>query len=49
MAVVAHSSGPRFQSWLADGYIVKAAGQVDSQRSRADVSAVDEDVRTRGS
>ena len=47
--VVAHPSGPRFQSWLADGYIVKATGQVDIQGSGADVSAVHEDVRTRGS
>ena len=49
VTVVAHPSGPLFQSWLADGHIVKTAGQVDIQGSGAYVSPVHADVRTGGS
>ena len=49
VTVVAHPSGPLFQPWLADGHIVKAAGQVDIQGSGADVSSIHTDVRTGGS
>lgn len=46
VSVVADPSGPRFQPWLADGYIVKTAGQANIQGSGTDVNAIHLDVRT---
>jgi hypothetical protein len=47
-ARVAHPAGPGFQSWLVDGYIMKAAGQVDIQGRGADIFSVHLDVCSGG-
>jgi len=45
---VAHPPCPGSQSWLADGHIVKAAGQVDIQGSGANKFSVHLDVCSGG-
>ena len=48
VSVVAHPAGPRLESTLADGYIVKATSQFNFQGSSADVSSIHLNICTRG-